>query len=182
MIIKHKLSDVADLMKANPESNVIMNHVGGMLGIQPHDGKRDEVFKIWSASILEIAQFPNHNIKVGGLGILYCGFDFHLRDKPPSSEELAKGWRPYVETCIEAFGPTRCLMESNFPVDKQSCSYGVLWNALKRITKSFTAVITRMPPKTYISQWNSWSSAAPAKMKSARIRSAPRMPQKRTRC
>ena len=134
-----QLSDVADLMKAHPESNVILNHVGGLLGIPPHDGKRDEVFKIWSASIRDLAQFPNLNIKVGGLGMLYCGFDFHLRDKPPSSEELARVWRPYVETCIEAFGPTRCLMESNFPVDKQSCSYGVLWNALKRITKSFTA-------------------------------------------
>jgi len=134
-----QLADVADLMKAYPESNVILNHVGGLLGIPPHDGKRDEVFKIWRDSIRNLAQFPGLKIKVGGLGMLYCGFDFHLRDKPPSSEELANVWRPYVETCIEAFGPTRCLMESNFPVDKQSCGYGVLWNALKRITKNCTA-------------------------------------------
>ena len=134
-----QLADVVDLMKAYPESNVILNHVGGLLGIPPHDGKRDEVFKIWRDSIRNLAQFPGLKIKVGGLGMLYCGFDFHLRDKPPSSEELANVWRPYVETCIEAFGPTRCLMESNFPVDKQSCGYGVLWNALKRITKNCTA-------------------------------------------
>ena len=134
-----QLSDVADLMKAYPEANVVLNHAGGLLGIPPHDGKREEVFKIWRDSIRNLAQFPGLKIKVGGLGMLYCGFDFHLRDKPPSSEELAHMWRPYVETCIEAFGPTRCLMESNFPVDKQSCGYGVLWNALKRITKNCTA-------------------------------------------
>ncbi len=134
-----QLPDLVDLLRAFPETNVILNHVGGLLGIPPHDGKRDEVFKIWRGHILELAQFPNLTVKVGGLGMLYCGWDFHLRDIPPSSEELAATWRPYIETCIEAFGPKRCMMESNFPVDKQSCGYGVLWNALKRITKNCSA-------------------------------------------
>jgi len=133
-----QLSDVTDLMRAYPEANVVLNHVGGLLGIPPHDGSRDAVFKTWRASIGELAQFPGLTVKVGGLGMLYCGWNFHLRDTPPSSEELAAAWRPYVETCIDAFGPNRCLMESNFPVDKQSCGYGVLWNALKRITKNFS--------------------------------------------
>ena len=74
-------------------------------------------------------------MKLGGLGMLYVNWDFHLRDQPPSSEELASAWRPYIEECIAAFGFTRCMMESNFPVDKQSCGYGVLWNAMKRITQ-----------------------------------------------
>ena len=86
-----------------------------------------------------LAQFPNLTVKVGGLGMTYCGWDFHLRDTPPSSEELAAAWRPYVETCIELFGPDRCMMESNFPVDKESTGYGVLWNALKRITQNHSA-------------------------------------------
>jgi len=133
-----QLSDVADLMRAYPEANVVLNHVGGLLGVAPHEN-REEVFKLWRASIRELAQFPGLTVKVGGLGMLYCNWDFHLRDAPPTSEELADTWRPYVETCIEAFGPDRCLMESNFPVDKQSCGYGVLWNALKRITKNCTA-------------------------------------------
>jgi predicted TIM-barrel fold metal-dependent hydrolase len=68
----------------------------------------------------------------------YCGWDFHLRDIPPTSEELAAAWRPYIETCIELFGPKRCMMESNFPVDKESTGYCVLWNALKRITANCT--------------------------------------------
>ena len=134
-----QLSDLVDLLRVFPKANVVLNHVGGLLGVPPHDGKRDEVFGIWRSSIRELAQFPNLTVKVGGLGMLYCDWDFHLRDMPPSSEDLAAAWRPYVETCIEAFGPDRCMMESNFPVDKQSCGYGVLWNAFKRITKNHSA-------------------------------------------
>jgi predicted TIM-barrel fold metal-dependent hydrolase len=100
---------------------------------------RDAVFKTWRGHIRELAKFPNVTMKVGGLGMLYSDWDFHLRDAPPSSEELAQVWRPYVEECIAAFGAERCMMESNFPVDKQSCGYGVLWNALKRITKGCSA-------------------------------------------
>ena len=134
-----QLPDLADLLRAYPQTNVILNHVGGLLGIPPHDTNRDEVFKIWHANIREVAQFPNLSVKLGGLGMLYCGWDFHLRETPPSSEELAAAWRPYIEACIEAFGPQRCMMESNFPVDKQTCGYGVLWNTLKRITAHYSA-------------------------------------------
>ena len=63
------------------------------------------------------------------------GFEFGARQRPPPSEELAAAWRPYIEPCIEAFGADRCMFESNFPVDKGTCSYGVLWNAFKRIAQ-----------------------------------------------
>jgi predicted TIM-barrel fold metal-dependent hydrolase len=63
------------------------------------------------------------------------GFGFHEQAEPPSSETLAATWRPYVETCIEAFGPSRSMFESNFPVDKGSYSYPVFWNACKLLTK-----------------------------------------------
>ena len=134
-----QLPELVDLLRAFPDANVILNHVGGPLGIPPHDGKRDEIFAIWRGHIRELARFPNLSVKVGGLGMPSCGWDFHLRDVPPSSEELAAAWRPYVETCIEAFGVSRCMMESNFPADKRSCGYGVLWNALKRITQGCSA-------------------------------------------
>jgi len=133
-----QLPDLVDLLHAFPDTSVILNHLGAILGIPPHD-KRDEVFAIWRNYIRELAQFPNLSVKVGGLGMLRNGWDFHLRDIPPSSDELAAAWRPYVETCIEALGPARCMMESNFPPDKQSCGYGVLWNALKRITQGCSA-------------------------------------------
>jgi L-fuconolactonase len=134
-----QLPDLVDLMKEFPRTNVILNHVGGLLGIAPHDYDRQAVFATWRANIREVAQFPNVSVKLGGLGMLYCGWDFHLRDIAPGSAELADAWRPYIEACIEAFGPKRCMMESNFPVDKQSCGYAVLWNALKRITQGCSA-------------------------------------------
>ena len=130
-----QLPELADLLRAYPETPVILNHVGGPLGIEPYAGKRAEVFAIWSGNIRELAKFPNVTCKVGGLGMPRCGWDFHLRETPPASEELAAAWRPYIETCIEAFGSKRCMMESNFPVDKNTCGYAVLWNALKRITQ-----------------------------------------------
>src|SRR3954467_8007046 len=78
-------------------------------------------------------------MKLGGLGTTSIGFGFHERDRPPSSQELADTWRPYIETCIGALGPERCIFESNFPPDKQSCGYTELWNAFKRITSEATA-------------------------------------------
>ena len=133
-----QLDDTADLLKAFPDTHVILNHCGGLLGIAPHED-RDAVFKVWREKMRALVQFPQLTVKVGGLGMAYCGWDFHLRDMPPTSEELAAAWRPYVETCIELFGPDRCMMESNFPVDKESTGYGVLWNALKRITQNHSA-------------------------------------------
>ncbi len=133
-----QLPETVDLLRAFPDTNVILNHCGGLLGIAPHEN-RGEVFKVWRDNLRALVQFPHLTVKVGGLGMTYCGWDFHLRDTPPSSEELAAAWRPYVETCIELFGPDRCMMESNFPVDKESTGYHVLWNALKRITQNHSA-------------------------------------------
>ena len=133
-----QLPDLVDLLAAFPDTNVILNHTGGPIGIPPYDNKRDEVFKIWRSHILDLARLPNLSVKIGGLGMPRCGWGFHLRDVPPSSEELAAAWRPYIEACIEAFGAGRCMLESNFPVDKQSCGYGVLWNAMKRITQGYS--------------------------------------------
>ena len=134
-----QLADLVDLLREYPESTVVMNHLGGILGIPPHDGRRAEVFEIWRGHLRELAQFPNFNIKVGGLGMLYSGWDFHLQDMPPSSQALCAKWRPYVEACIEVLGPAKCMMEASFPADKQSCGYGVAWNTLKRITHGYSA-------------------------------------------
>lgn len=129
-----QLPDLVDLLERFPEANVTLDHCGGILGIAPHLD-RGEVFGAWRGRIEELARYPNLSIKIGGLGMLYCGWDFHLHDRPPSSAALADAWRPYVETCIEIFGFERCMFESNFPMDKESCAYGALWNAFKRITQ-----------------------------------------------
>jgi len=102
-------------------------------------GKGEEAFAEWRTAVREVAACPNVYVKVGGLGMKLTGFTFFENDMPPSSEDLEKAWRPYVETCITAFGPQRSMFESNFPVDKGMCSYPVMWNAFKRIAAGCSA-------------------------------------------
>jgi L-fuconolactonase len=128
-----QIPELIDLARAFPQTTIVLDHVGGPLGIGPYAGKRDEVFARWRQDITLLAQCPNVVVKLGGLGMKICGFGFSELPVPPSSEDLAAAWRPYIEHCISAFGPTRSMFESNFPVDKGSCSYGVLWNAFKRL-------------------------------------------------
>ena len=149
-----QLGELVDLARAFPGTQIVLDHVGGPIGLGPYAGKRDEVFVAWSELIHELATCPNVHIKLGGLGMRMFGFTQHLGELPPSSEELAAAWRPYIETCIAAFGPERAMFESNFPVDKGSCSYRVLWNAFKRIaagcsTAERAALFTGTATKLY---------------------------------
>jgi len=133
-----QLPDLIDLLRAFPNTPVVLNHCGGILGVAPYTD-RQAVFEVWRDAITRLATFPNLSVKLGGLGMLYGGWDWHVHPDPPDSATLAQAWQPYVETCIEAFGPKRAMFESNFPVDKQSCGYGTLWNAFKRITEGYSA-------------------------------------------
>jgi len=134
-----QLDDLIDLARAFPETRIVLDHVGGAIGLGPYTGKRDEVFAAWNGKIRELAACSNVHTKLGGLGMRMFGFTHHLGELPPNSEELAAAWRPYIETCIAAFGPERAMFESNFPVDKGSCGYAQLWNAFKRIVASYSA-------------------------------------------
>ncbi|HEU0061486.1 MAG TPA: amidohydrolase family protein [Hyphomicrobiaceae bacterium] len=134
-----QIDELADLARSFPANKVVLDHVGGPIGIRGYAGKRDQVFATWQASIKALASCPNVCVKLGGLGMRIGGFDFHAQAEPPASETLAAAWRPYFETCIEAFGPSRAMFESNFPVDKGSYSYPVFWNACKLIAKGASA-------------------------------------------
>lgn len=133
-----QLVELLDLAKAFPGTPIILNHIGGPLAIGPYAGKREEVLQEWKSKIAELAGYPNIVVKLGGLGMEIGGFGWHQRDVPPGSAELAEAMAPYYLWCIEQFGADRCMFESNFPVDKLSYSYTVLWNAFKRITKGFS--------------------------------------------
>ncbi len=128
-----QLGDLVDLARTCPDANIIVGHVGGPLGYGPYAGKRDEVFAAWKPRIAELARCDNVSMKLGGMMMRLAAYDYRTQPTPPSSEELAALWRPYFETCIELFGPDRCLVESNFPVDKMGIGWPALWNALKRI-------------------------------------------------
>jgi L-fuconolactonase len=133
-----QLTELADLARSFPETLIILDHIGGVIGIGPYAGKREEVFQHWKEGIAEVSACPNVAVKLGGLGMPFCGFGWNERTTPPNSTELAEAMAPYYRWCIEQFGVNRCMFESNFPVDKVSYSYGVMWNAFKRICQDLS--------------------------------------------
>lgn len=128
-----QLAEAVELARACPDTSFIMGHCGGPLGYGPYAGRRDAVFAAWKPRMAELAACPNVVVKLGGMMMRLAAYDYGLRAAPPSSGELADMWRPYIETCIELFGPGRCLFESNFPVEKMGIGWVALWNAFKRI-------------------------------------------------
>lgn len=138
-----QLADVVDLARACPDASIIVGHVGGPLGYGPYTGRQKEVFAAWKSQIVELAGCPNVAMKVGGMMMRLAAYDYCTQPKPPTSTELAALWGPYIETCIERFGPERCLFESNFPVDKMGIGWSGLWNALKRTAAGASAAEKR---------------------------------------
>jgi predicted TIM-barrel fold metal-dependent hydrolase len=133
-----QIPQVADLARAFPNTTIILNHLGVPIRTGAYAAHLDQVMSEWRTHIDELSRCENVFIKVGGLGMPVNGFAWHERDVPPGSEELASAYRPWCLQAIEAFGPRRCMFESNFPVDKVSSSYVVLWNAFKRIAEDFS--------------------------------------------
>jgi predicted TIM-barrel fold metal-dependent hydrolase len=125
--VQGQLGELTALADALPDLAIVLDHVG-----TPEDRSDPDAFAPWAAAIRELARRPNVWIKLGGLGMNLSGAIL-AETGPGSSEALAEAWRPYIETCIEAFGPSRGMFESNFPPDKSSGSYGATWNAFKRI-------------------------------------------------
>jgi len=137
-LLEPQLPDLIDLAQAFPDTTIVLDHVGTPLGIASYEGMREERFPIWRDNIRKLARCQNVVVKLGGLAMAFCNFPSFRSNPPAHSEQLAREWKPYVETCIEAFGPSRAMFESNFPVDIGSCTYPVLWNAFKRIAQSYS--------------------------------------------
>jgi predicted TIM-barrel fold metal-dependent hydrolase len=134
----HQNRAFAELARAVPETTLVLDHFGTPLGVGQYAGRRDEIFAQWKLDIAEIARCTNVVAKLGGLAMPDNGFGWNQRDRPASSDELVLAQRPYYLHTIECFGPERCMFESNFPVDRLSISYPVLWNALKKIAAGFS--------------------------------------------
>jgi L-fuconolactonase len=134
-----QIPELTALARRFPDVTIVLDHIGGPLAIGVYSGRRAEVFDVWRSNLRDLATCPNSHVKLGGVGMHLFGFGFEDEPTPPSSTALAEAWRPYVDVCVETFGPNRCMFESNFPVDKRSCSYGVLWNAFKRIAERYSA-------------------------------------------
>ncbi len=133
-----QIPEVTELAKACADTTIILNHLGGVLGIGPYAGRRDEVFDQWKRDYSALSQCSNVFAKLGGLAQSVNGFRWEERDLPPNSDEIPDVQRPYYLHAIECFGPDRCMFESNFPVEKESVTYHVLWNAFKKIAADFS--------------------------------------------
>jgi predicted TIM-barrel fold metal-dependent hydrolase len=138
-MLEPQLPDLIGLARQFQETPIVLDHVGTPLGIASYEGRREERFGAWREQIGELARSPKVFVKLGGLAMAFCGFPSFLSEPPAPSEQLAAEWKPYIEACIEAFGPERCMFESNFPVDLGSCDYATLWNAFKRIAAGYSA-------------------------------------------
>ena len=130
----HQLPRLAALARSFADTSIVLNHCGGIVRIGQHASQRDEVFGLWRRGLAELGRCPNVTVKLSGLGMKLGGFGFEAQNHAPSSQALAQAWRPWIESCLEIFGPGRCLFGSNFPVDKGSYAYGIGLNALKRLT------------------------------------------------
>jgi predicted TIM-barrel fold metal-dependent hydrolase len=134
-----QLPELAEFAKAVPDLTIVLNHIGGLLRFGPYANRDDEVLATWRRGIAAVAACPNVFVKLGGIGMPRTGFDWHTRSTPIGSDELAASMAPFMTYCIEQFGPNRCMFESNFPVDKVSYSYNVMYNAFKRLSKGYSA-------------------------------------------
>jgi L-fuconolactonase len=142
LVFQTQLLDLADLAQAFPETSIILNHVGMPLGAGRFSGRQREEFEVVRRGVQRLVRCPNVWMKVGGLGMKEIGLGLWGR-APADSEEVAAAYRPYVDLCLQTFGPSRCMFESNFPVDRPSASYAVLWNAFKRLATGYSAAEKR---------------------------------------
>jgi len=134
-----QLAELAAFARVVPDLTIILNHIGGLVRVGAYAHRDDEVLPAWRRGIAAVAACPNVILKLGGVGQHRFGFDWHARAKPIGSAELAKALSPLMQYCIEQIGPDRCMFESNFPVDKVSYSYNVLYNAFKRLSQGYSA-------------------------------------------
>ncbi len=133
-----QLADFFALAKAAPETAIILDHFGTPLGTQSYLEQRETVFQQWQADIARLSECPNVYAKLGGLAMPDNGFGWHAAAKPATSDELVTAQKRYYLHTIECFGVNRCMFESNFPVDRLSISYPVLWNAFKKMVADFS--------------------------------------------
>lgn len=135
-----QLHELYDLAKEAPDTRIIINHLGAPLNLGRWKKKQDIVQAIWKSELRKLAKLENVYLKIGGIGMEnYFGTNWVSRPKPPSSDEVVTVWNERILWCIETFGTEKCMFESNYPVDRQTLPYSVIWNTFQKIVQTFTA-------------------------------------------
>ncbi|WP_417725153.1 amidohydrolase family protein [Salipiger sp.] len=130
-----QLGEVAEIARRHPGTSIVLVHTGSPIGHSSYAGREAETHATWLRGMKEVAACPNVSVKLGGLLMCLGNFDFTRAERPPASAELADLWRLYLDPCLDLFGPERCMVSSNFPVERAGCGYGTIWNMYKRITE-----------------------------------------------
>ena len=133
-----QLVELAQFAKKIPNLKIVLNHIGGLLRTGPYANNDSEVLNLWRTGIDAVSECPNIVVKLGGITQPRTGYDWHARPIPIGSNELSEVMAPLMNYCINKFGPDRCMFESNFPPDKVGCSYNVLFNAFKLLSKNYS--------------------------------------------
>ena len=134
----HQNPAFAELARAVPDTRMVLDHFGTPLGVGLYAGRRDEIFAQWKKDVAEIARCENVVAKLGGMAMPDNGFGWMGRATPPTSDEFVEAQAPWYHHMIDCFGPDRCMFESNFPVDRLSISYPILWNGIKKIAARYS--------------------------------------------
>jgi predicted TIM-barrel fold metal-dependent hydrolase len=130
LLFAPQISEFTALAQRFPQTQMILNHVGVPLGVGRHAGRRDEQFPHWRQDMADLAACENVAVKLGGLGTSVSAFPSFQLGTAATAEDLARDWRPYVDTTIELFGAGRCMFESNIPTDR-SGSFDAVCGAFK---------------------------------------------------
>jgi predicted TIM-barrel fold metal-dependent hydrolase len=134
----HQNAEMLELARAVPDTLMVLDHFGTPLGVGMYAGRRDEIFDEWADGVAQLATCDNIVAKLGGLAMPDNGFGWHENPQPPTSDEFVTEQARYYHHTIECFGPERCMFESNFPVDRFSLSYQVLWNGFKKLAAGYS--------------------------------------------
>jgi len=134
----HQNTEMLELAHAAPDTMMVLDHFGTPLGVGRFAGRRDEIFTEWAVGVARLATCDNIVAKLGGLAMPDNGFGWHENPKPPTSDEFVSAQARYYHHTIECFGPERCMFESNFPIDRYSLSYPVLWNGFKKLSAGYS--------------------------------------------
>ena len=134
----HQNQDFLAMARSVPSTQIVLDHFATPLGVGAYADQREEIFEQWKKDIEEISQCDNVVAKLGGLSMPDNGFGWDKRDTAPTSDEFVAAQSRYFLHMIECFGADRCMFQSNFPVDKLSIAYPVLYNGLKKIVADFS--------------------------------------------
>ena len=113
-LIPEVMKQAALLFDKVPELKVALCHAGS-----PHNRTKEGI-QYWQKALKSISSLTNVTCKISGLGMFQHNWSI-------------EDFQPLIETCLDQFGPQRCMYGSNFPVDSLYSDYNALIGAFRTL-------------------------------------------------